>query len=91
MNQFPPSPRVIHKDRFKFFRKFAEKFASQGEPPVSKTPAVKFSTTFPTVVDTGGKFATGVNDTGDNTMVTIFKLLTTKHELEENFFNIFSL
>jgi hypothetical protein len=38
MNQFPPSPRVFHLDRFKFFRKFAEIFESQGAPPVSTTP-----------------------------------------------------
>jgi hypothetical protein len=38
MNQFPPSPRVCHKDRFEFFRKFAEIFASKGAPPVSLTP-----------------------------------------------------
>ncbi len=38
MNQFPPSPRVFRLDRFKFFRKFAEIFASQGAPPVSTTP-----------------------------------------------------
>ncbi len=31
----PPSPRVFHKDRFDFFRKFAEIFAAQGLPPVS--------------------------------------------------------
>ncbi len=41
MNQFPPSPRVLHKDRFEFFRKFAEIIASQGAPPVSTTPAAK--------------------------------------------------
>jgi hypothetical protein len=64
MNQFPPSPRVFHLDRFEFFRKFAEIFASQGAPPVSTTPAANFSTIFASVVDTGGKFATGVNDTG---------------------------
>ena len=33
-------------------------------PPVSTTPAANFATSFPSVVDTGGKFATGVNDTG---------------------------
>jgi hypothetical protein len=38
MNQFPPSPRVFHLDRFEFFRKFAEIFASEGAPPVSATP-----------------------------------------------------
>ncbi len=37
MNQFPPSSRVFHLDRFKFFREFAEIFASQGAPPVSMT------------------------------------------------------
>jgi hypothetical protein len=86
MNQFPPSPRVSHLDRFEFFRKFAEIFESQGLPlvsttpaeklppvsttpvanlpPVSVTPVANFSTIFASVVDTGGKFATGVNDTG---------------------------
>ncbi len=32
-------------------------------PPVSTSPAANFSTSFASVVDTGGKFATGVNDT----------------------------
>jgi hypothetical protein len=32
--------------------------------PVSTTPTANFATSFPSVVDTGGKFATGVNDTG---------------------------
>ncbi len=49
---------------FKYFRKFAEIFASQGLPPVSTTPVANFATSFPSVVDTGGKFAAGVNDTG---------------------------
>jgi hypothetical protein len=62
MNRFPPSPRVFHLDRFEFFRKFAEIFASQGAQPVSTTPVANFSTIFSSVVDTGGKFATGVND-----------------------------
>jgi hypothetical protein len=30
---------------------------------VSTAPAAKFTTSFTSVVDTGGKFATGVNDT----------------------------
>ncbi len=75
MNQFPASPRVFHLNRFKFFRKFAEIFASQGAPPVSTTPVANLpkvsatlvansSTIFAIVVDTGGKFATSVNDTG---------------------------
>ncbi len=37
INQFPPSPRVFHWDRFEFFQKFAEIFASQGAPLVSTT------------------------------------------------------
>ena len=85
MNQFTPSSRVFHLDRFEFFRKFAEIFASQGAPPVSTTPVenlppvsttpaaklppvsttpvANFFPIFACVVDTGGKFATGVNDT----------------------------
>jgi hypothetical protein len=49
MNQFPPSPRL---------------FASQDEPPVSTTPAANFANSFASVVDIGGKFSTGVIDTG---------------------------
>ena len=41
MNLFPSSPRVFLLDRFKFFRKFPDIFASQGAPPVSTTPAAK--------------------------------------------------
>jgi hypothetical protein len=70
MNQFPPSLRVSHFDLFKFFQKFAEISASQGSPlvanlpPVSSTLAAKFATSFASIVDTGGKFSTGSNDTG---------------------------
>jgi hypothetical protein len=64
MNQFSPSLRVSHYDRFKFFRKFAEIFATEANlPQVSTTSVAKFATSFASV-DTGGKFATGVNDTG---------------------------
>jgi hypothetical protein len=49
---------------FKFFQNFAEIFASQFAPLVSTTPAANFSTSFASVVDIGGKFATSVNDTG---------------------------
>jgi hypothetical protein len=38
MNQFAPSLRVFLLDRFDFFRKFAEIFATQGLPPMSLTP-----------------------------------------------------
>jgi hypothetical protein len=75
MYQFPPSPRVFHLDRFEYFQKFSEIIASQGAPPVSatpvanlppvsETPVANFSTIFASIVDTGGKFATGVNDAG---------------------------
>jgi hypothetical protein len=64
MYQFPPSPRVSQWDRFEFFRKFAEIFTSKGAPPVSTTPVANFATSFSSVVDTGGKFATGIKDTG---------------------------
>jgi hypothetical protein len=76
MNQVPLSPRVSHRDRFEFFqkfaeifasqedrfeffRKFAEIFASQDAPLVSTTPVANFATSFASVVDTGGKFASG--------------------------------
>jgi hypothetical protein len=64
MNQFPPQPQSIPLGPIQIFQKFAEIFTSQGAPPVSTTPAANFPTSFASVVDTGGKFATGVNDTG---------------------------
>jgi hypothetical protein len=80
MNQFPPSSRVFHLDRFEFFRKFANlppvsttpaaklppvsTTPVANLPPVSATPVANFSTIFASVVDTGGKFAAGVVDTG---------------------------
>jgi hypothetical protein len=42
-----------------------EIFASQGAPPVSTTLAANFARSFASVVDTGGKFVIGVNNTGD--------------------------
>jgi hypothetical protein len=54
-----PQPRSIPLGLFRIFRKFVEIFARQGAPPVSTTPAANFATNFPSVVDTGGKFATG--------------------------------
>jgi hypothetical protein len=55
-------------------RKFADIFARQGAPPVStilvaslpsvsKTPAANFYTSFASVVDNSGKFATSINNT----------------------------
>jgi hypothetical protein len=60
-----PQPRSIPLGPL---QKFAEIFASQGAPPVSTIPEENFSTTFASIVDTGGsdtscKFATGVSDT----------------------------
>jgi hypothetical protein len=62
---------------FEFFRKITEIIAGQGAPPVpmtlvanlppvSTTPAANFATSSACAVDTGGKFATGVNKTGRN-------------------------
>ncbi len=49
---------------FQFVRKVTEIFASQGAPPISTTPVANFDTSTACVVDTGGKFVTGVNYTG---------------------------
>jgi hypothetical protein len=54
MNQFPPSSRVFHLDRFEFFRKLRR------YSRVNDTGG-KFATG---VNDTGGKIAAGVNDAG---------------------------
>jgi hypothetical protein len=60
-----PKPQSIPLGRFQnFSNPFLEIFASQGASPVSTTPAANFATSFASVVDAGGKFATGVNDTG---------------------------
>jgi hypothetical protein len=70
MKQFPSSPRVFHLDRFKFFRKFAEIFGVKVHHRYQRhrrqncRRSANFSTIFASVVDTGGKFATGVNYTG---------------------------
>jgi hypothetical protein len=66
-----PQPQSLPLRPFQIF------FASQGAPPVSTilvanlplvstTLAANFSTSFASVVDTGGKFATGINDTCGN-------------------------
>jgi hypothetical protein len=43
-----------------------EILASKGAPLVSTTKAANFATISASVVDTSGKFATSVNDTGGN-------------------------
>ena len=60
----PPAPEYCIRTVSNFFEKFAEIFSSQGAPPVSTTPVANFYTSFASVVDTGGKFATCLNDTG---------------------------
>ncbi len=56
------------------FRRLAEIFGSQGAPPVSMTPAANFATSFASVIDTGNKFATGVNDTATGVNEVGYKL-----------------
>ena len=41
----------------------AEVFANQGAPPVSTIMAANVATSIADIVDTGGKFATGINHT----------------------------
>ncbi len=65
MNQFPPSPRVSHLDPpFQIFPKIrGDIFKLRCTTSINDSVG-KFATSFASVVDTGGKFATGVNDTG---------------------------
>ncbi len=53
----PSSPKrlKIKLGPFQFFQIFSEKFASQGAPSVSTTPAVNLAAGTAGVVDTGGK------------------------------------
>jgi hypothetical protein len=64
MNHLPPSPSKLTLGSFRIFSQVAEIFASEGAPLVSTTPGANFATRTAGVVDTGGKFATSVNDTG---------------------------
>jgi hypothetical protein len=72
----PPNAKTIKKKKKKI-KKFPEIFASKGAPQVSMTPVANLLPVFASVVDTvgkfstgvydtGGKFATGINDTGGN-------------------------
>jgi hypothetical protein len=88
MNQFHPSPR----DHFKYFGKFADIFTSQGAPPVStilvaNLPQVSnVSTSFASVVNTGGKFATGINDTGGKQWEQLSNCIQLKMNLKKKTF-----
>ncbi len=60
MNQFSPSPRVSHQDRFEFFAKI------RGDIRKSRcTTGINHSggKIAAGINDTGGKFATGINNT----------------------------
>ncbi len=56
MNQFPPSPRVFHLDRFKFFQQYQRQICFQCQQRRWQITTG--------INDTDGKFATGVNNTG---------------------------
>ncbi len=63
-----PKPLKITLGSFQIFLKIRRYtvFTSQGAPPVSTTSVANFATSSAGIVDTGGKFATGVNDIGAN-------------------------
>jgi hypothetical protein len=59
---------LVERRRLKNCRRY-QRHRRQILPPVSLvllTPVANFATSFASVVDTGGKFATDVNDTGGN-------------------------
>ncbi len=61
-----PQPQSIPLRPFRSFSKIHGDIRESRctTAPVSATPVANFSTIFASVVDTGGKFATGVNDAG---------------------------
>jgi hypothetical protein len=67
MNQFPPQPQSIPFRPFRICSKIRGDIRESSAPPVSTSLVANFSTIFTSVVDTGGKFATGVNDAGGDT------------------------
>jgi hypothetical protein len=56
-----------------------EIFANKGSPLVSLTPAANFATGTVGVVDTWGKFVTGVNDTGGTVSLRVTRPLSMYH------------
>ncbi len=60
-----PQPHSIPLGPFQI-QKFFEILASQGAP-AAMTSAANFATSLASVVDTGGKFVTGVNKTANDT------------------------
>ncbi len=64
-----PLKHNISRIRFKgekggVYNRLTDKGPQKCKDELTATPVANFSTIFPSVVDTGGKFATGVNDTG---------------------------
>jgi hypothetical protein len=60
-----PQAQSIPLRPFQIFSKIhGDICKSRGTTGINETPAANFSTSFPCVVDTSGKFTTGVNDTG---------------------------
>ncbi len=57
---FPPASEYPIRNVSNFFEN-SRRYLQAKE---SMTPAANFATSFASVVDTGGKFATGVNNTG---------------------------
>ncbi len=53
-------------------------------PPVSTRPAANFATSFTRVVDTGGKFAAGVNDTGGKLPPVANKVINIRLQITES-------
>jgi hypothetical protein len=59
---FPPAPEYPNRTVSNFF----ENSRRYSQVKVSTTSVANFATSFPCAVDTGGKFAAGVNDAGGN-------------------------
>jgi hypothetical protein len=53
--------RRFLKPPWNLFKKPVSTTPTDNLPPLSTTPAANFATNFASVVDTGGKFVTGVN------------------------------
>ncbi len=54
-------------------------------PTVSTTSAANFATSLASVVDTGGKFATGVNDTGGKTIPVAISVVKIKVKTNKDY------
>jgi hypothetical protein len=59
-----PQPQSIPLGPFQIFSKIRGDIRKSRCTTVSTTPAADFATNFTSFIDTGGKFATSVNDTG---------------------------